>query len=431
MNSKKTKAFTLVELIVVITILAILWTIAFISLQWYSKDARDSTRLADLKSIEKALEFQLLKGSKIPQPDDFVEITASWTIISYQWYAWDGVLWKISVHWKGKDPLDDIYYTYLTDTNFSNYQLMWFLEWWELISYNNSILNQTKAVNYSERHPLVRWKPLWIIVNSTTKEPIQVTWTGIDIVTEIDEYELYLWNNDSITWTGWSLKAAQLNASCKRIKDINLNSIDWVYSINPTWTWAFEVYCDMTTDWGWWTLYTAKAKYGFPNTWYLSVNETLNNTNYDYIRWNYVSPSWTELPLIYKIFNQEEWNFILKNWQRILNETWIDSSLHYSTSQDFANAFEIWEWDNSWVTTAQFRKAVNDDWRNFFTARKAYDHNYITMWTAFRTWSNVDDYLYFPATPYNSTYRIWSDTFLYISNNSNWTDGRSISVFLK
>jgi len=31
------KAFTLVELIVVITILAILWTIAFISLQGYSR----------------------------------------------------------------------------------------------------------------------------------------------------------------------------------------------------------------------------------------------------------------------------------------------------------------------------------------------------------------------------------------------------------
>ena len=83
------QAFTLVELIVVITILAILWTIAFISLQWYAKDARDSTGLADLKSIEKALEFQLLKGSKIPKPDNFVEITASWTILSYQWYAWD------------------------------------------------------------------------------------------------------------------------------------------------------------------------------------------------------------------------------------------------------------------------------------------------------------------------------------------------------
>ena len=49
------KAFTLVELIVIITILAILWTIAFLSFQWYTKSARDSVRISDLKNIEKAL----------------------------------------------------------------------------------------------------------------------------------------------------------------------------------------------------------------------------------------------------------------------------------------------------------------------------------------------------------------------------------------
>ena len=47
----KKKAFTLVELIVVITILAILWTIAFISLSWYSKEARDSKRITDTSGL--------------------------------------------------------------------------------------------------------------------------------------------------------------------------------------------------------------------------------------------------------------------------------------------------------------------------------------------------------------------------------------------
>ncbi len=40
------KAFTLVELIVVITILAILSTIGFVSYSWFSSKARDSSRLA-------------------------------------------------------------------------------------------------------------------------------------------------------------------------------------------------------------------------------------------------------------------------------------------------------------------------------------------------------------------------------------------------
>ena len=61
MNKIKTisanKGFTLVELIVVITILAILWTIAFISFAWYSKNSRDSVRIADMNNIEKIFEF--------------------------------------------------------------------------------------------------------------------------------------------------------------------------------------------------------------------------------------------------------------------------------------------------------------------------------------------------------------------------------------
>jgi len=54
-----------VELIVVITILAILGSIAFISLQGYSADARNSKRTSDLGSIESAMSVQLAEGKNI------------------------------------------------------------------------------------------------------------------------------------------------------------------------------------------------------------------------------------------------------------------------------------------------------------------------------------------------------------------------------
>ncbi len=256
---KQTRAFTLVELIVVITILAILWTIGFISLQWFSRDARDSLRVTDFKSIEKWLEILLTKWESLPEPEDYVEIKANWTTISYQWYAWEKVLWKVKVFWWWKDPLDDTYYTYLTDTWFRNYQLLWFLENWDQISLNKNLLNKTHAIDYSNRYPILKWKPLWVIVDSITKQPIQVTWTGIDLVTETNEYKVYLSKNEAVTWTWWSLKSLQLNASCKRIKEINLNSKNWVYSINPTWISEFEVYCDMAIDGGGWTYVTMLA----------------------------------------------------------------------------------------------------------------------------------------------------------------------------
>ena len=58
-------AFTLVELIVVITILAILGTIAFIYLQGYSADARNSKRTEDLNSIVKSIEIKVSNGSNL------------------------------------------------------------------------------------------------------------------------------------------------------------------------------------------------------------------------------------------------------------------------------------------------------------------------------------------------------------------------------
>jgi prepilin-type N-terminal cleavage/methylation domain-containing protein len=69
--------FTLVELVVVITILAILGTIGFISLNGYSKSARDSTRLSDLAGIRKGLELRIVKAGNYPDPSGGVPVTFS------------------------------------------------------------------------------------------------------------------------------------------------------------------------------------------------------------------------------------------------------------------------------------------------------------------------------------------------------------------
>ena len=86
---KENKWFTLVELIVVITILAILWIIAFISLQWYSKTARDSTRISDLSTMKTSLELFNLDAWKYPETTDWFEVTYSWSEIWTQWEFWD------------------------------------------------------------------------------------------------------------------------------------------------------------------------------------------------------------------------------------------------------------------------------------------------------------------------------------------------------
>ena len=74
------RAFTLVELIVSIVILAILWTIAYTSLTSYAEQARDSTRISDLSLIKTWLEVFHIDAWKYPLPTDSVDLTYSWAV---------------------------------------------------------------------------------------------------------------------------------------------------------------------------------------------------------------------------------------------------------------------------------------------------------------------------------------------------------------
>ncbi len=131
MKKQNKNAFTLVELIVVITILAILWTIAFISLQWYSRDARDSKRVADIDNIKKSLELFKLNSWKYPTPDNAEDVTYSWALLWKQWIISDNVLANLSRNLNEKpiDPLTEKEYIYSTLHNNSQYEILSLYEW--------------------------------------------------------------------------------------------------------------------------------------------------------------------------------------------------------------------------------------------------------------------------------------------------------------
>ena len=212
------KGFTLVELIVVITILAILWTIAFISFQWYTKSSRDSVRISDSKNIEKALELYKLQTWEYPAPEEWVAITYSWAEVWTQWIAWTDVVRNLDkLNKVPRDPLTWNEYTYSRLNTKKEFEIWAALEWSPVVYnfdkldlINKSYANDIKSIATA----YVIWSYNWQIAKVSTWSttyilavPTIINWdlNLTDIIEIISAKKLvynWYWNlPSSYTWT--------------------------------------------------------------------------------------------------------------------------------------------------------------------------------------------------------------------------------------
>lgn len=164
--NKNKKAFTLVELIIVITILAILATIWFISFQNYTKNSRDGNRLATITQIQKWLELFALKTTKYPNPDEIYGTgiyEPTNTILNYVWYVWGNIGGLININKIPLDPVTGDKYVYAVSSNHQKYQLATTLENLQtntLIATTYANASQARVVgNYT--YPLRLWNYLY------------------------------------------------------------------------------------------------------------------------------------------------------------------------------------------------------------------------------------------------------------------------------
>lgn len=257
---KINKGFTLVELIVVITILAVLWTIAFVSFQWYASNSRDSVRLTDLSNISKAIKVKLAAWETLLMPDKSVEIQTNWEVLNYQWLMWEKILshYWISNGWV--DPLDLRPYTYAINKNKNKYQVLTFLENGDYVSFLN---HKVYADNKQKFHKSV-WDTLGILLDSDNN-PIINTWalSDVDINTTTNNYNVVTSNSVEISsWTSSHLTQV-LNFRIDAEKNCNNLLLNWlskwngIYTIEPNWSDPIRVYCDMSSgNWGWTLLIT-------------------------------------------------------------------------------------------------------------------------------------------------------------------------------
>lgn len=159
------KGFTLVELLVVVTLLAILWTISFLSFQWYSLWARDSVRINDINNITNALKVYEINKNHYPEPTDSVEISYSWSEVWSQWTIWKTVLVNLDkLNQLPVDPVSLNEYTYSRTNTKKEFQVASILEWTIPVAFSPIITKANAANSDRLAAAYVKWDYNWQIL---------------------------------------------------------------------------------------------------------------------------------------------------------------------------------------------------------------------------------------------------------------------------
>lgn len=212
MSIKKQGAFTLVELIVVISVLAILATITFSIISNITLSARNSTRLTDVTTVVSQLEMRLSLGKYLPKPENGVDLIASGSVVGYQGNFGINSARTINLS-EIKDPKDNTYYTYTTDNKFGSYQILGFKE-------NDTAYVPINTAFADSKISFTKGDILGILLDTTTKTPIEKTNPNsqIDIVNTSSGLTAIFSDTKQLSGTGfsfggsmWSLLAKQAN----------------------------------------------------------------------------------------------------------------------------------------------------------------------------------------------------------------------------
>ncbi len=373
------KGFTFVELMISITIIAILSVLWFVSYKWHLSTARDSTRKTELSDIYSLLDAYKIKAP-LMVPDMRIDIYSSWVLIWFQWYLSKDILSKIWFKGEWKDPLDKVFYTYYLTKDLRNPWVMGFLENNpEDDSYLNSkafsLIPKVYAVDYNERHPIIFWKKLWILLDSTKapiQENIQIKWLWkIDVDTINDTFSAYFDNKKNITGTGYSLQVLYWTSitwiiwqTCEDyLAEYSWPPLKaWYYLLNTA-SWTVQAYCPMNWSWSeirseicWWTLIANS----YPTNWNTYVQSYNWTTWVPILSWNITWTLWCD-------FNCNSWyNWNWTSCMQIINWAcwypnwyWVTSSPSWPLICSSWNPSAVvgswprtWDcnWTNSWTT---------------------------------------------------------------------------------
>jgi prepilin-type N-terminal cleavage/methylation domain-containing protein len=197
------QAFTLVELLVVMTIIAILATISSIYVFGNFEDSRDSVRLADIANIQTTLDVYYTDKWNYPTPDSLVEVSYSGSMVWEQWEFGSWIIREMKNFWSQipADPKHKIPYAYSIANNASEYQIAWILEsedeeeglWqliWLVVPQAHAAVSRA-LVRWDFNNFVVKTSTWWIDSYIATPSIISAElYDGVDVVDIITDRKL-------------------------------------------------------------------------------------------------------------------------------------------------------------------------------------------------------------------------------------------------
>lgn len=149
------KAFSLVELLVVITILAIIWVVSVSINDWYKEKTYNTKVVTDLATIENSLIRYKQEKSYIPSPEGNLKyFTKDWLYahdetdaFGYHWYITEKTIPKRYISVLPRDPRSNHYYAYWKTLTSWFFEVSW-------ITWNNDKFESVVRWNYVGIDPL-------------------------------------------------------------------------------------------------------------------------------------------------------------------------------------------------------------------------------------------------------------------------------------
>jgi uncharacterized protein (TIGR02145 family) len=362
-----------------------------------------------------------------PKPDSPISITASGSPIWYQWYAGSQVLNMIKISNWWKDPLDaTTYYTYSTNVAQNKFQILGFLEDWSNSSISMSPgffikpgleLAEADPSSYSWRYVITKWDQLWILLDASTKVPLQTLNWSIDVVLTNWNYIAQFTSKEKVTWTWYAIniiKSTMVNWGSKFPWCDQYNIIVWSQTwagCNSTlWSWFEFWYADN------WSTGSVLSCYSYNSTstilncpiWDISMASTTREK------------SWSVANLVNWVVDNMWWKLYTWNqagsacpvgWHLPTDKEWINlettlACTDWSVDDNWRCSWLGWYWNNtngiiqtlkiplSWYRVA-WDVQFNQRWYGAY------------MWSSTASWSTSSfsrGFLYDRPTVFRKTY---------------------------